>query len=130
MIRFFKFIILLIITLVLSYEPIRAECKVITAPNGLAVEEKHGWIKDEALDFDSIVKPVDPTNGLRMLLISTQSNYTRTIPEIYFHSVTQISNTSILEENSTVSLDYKPAFQSYSVINLSIIRGDLIPVLI
>lgn len=124
--RFFKLGILLIVILVINYTVVRAEVTVKTISNKLVVAHKPSWVETEKLDVTGLVKSTEPVNGLRMLVIEVQMNYTKPEPEVYIHAVTQVTNTSALPAQTTVQLAYIPKYQTYAVTSLNIMRGKKI----
>lgn len=75
------------------------------------------------LDFEqrSQGAPIDPTDDERWLLVNRQVNAATN--ETYTHCVRQVLTMSGVQNGSTVSFDYNPAFQSLTVHWLRIWRG-------
>lgn len=123
--RFQSLFALLAIAFGSSHQPVRAaDENIITNSNGLVVEERPGWLEDEVLQLADWEQSTDPVNGVRMFLMSTQTNYATPEPEFYYRAVIQLVNISSLSGQSTVSLSYIPKYQTYTVTGLNIIRGS------
>ena len=122
--RFLRFAILMVCVLTVNCTTVRAKDGVNTISNGLVIEQIPQWVEKYSLDLASLMKSTEPVNGIRVLDLDAQANYTKPNPEVYVHTITQLSNTSVLPGQTTVTLAYIPKYQTYSVTGLKIRRSN------
>jgi len=103
-------------TLIFLYAvlPARAE-DILTAP------VPH-WVVRQDIQIQDLLTGHEYDGGMESILDDMQINYNKPKPQFYYHYIIQLHSLEAIQQNSTITIIYFPAFQNYELHHIRVWR--------